>query len=134
MACTKRFRAVTVMVGLSLGLAIFATSARTAPPQQYGVLLAGSVKSESGEKLAGVTVSAKGIGHTITTSVFTDEAGDFYFPRSAAGKYRVWAQAEGFDAGRVEVDLAGAFLHQNFALTNTEDVVNQVPSEEYITS
>ena len=134
MASTKRFRAVAVMVGLSLGLAIFAASARTAPPQQNGVLLAGSVKSESGEKMAGVTVSAKGIGHTITTSVFTDEAGDFYFPRLAAGKYRVWAQAEGFDAGRVEVDLAGAFLHQDFALKTTEDVVKQMTGQEYITS
>jgi len=134
MACTKRFRAVAVMVGLSLGLAIFAASARTAPPQQNGVLLAGSVKSESGEKMAGVTVSAKGIGHTITTSVFTDEAGDFYFPRLAAGKYRVWAQAEGFDAGRVEADLAGAFLHQDFVLKTTEDVVKQMTGQEYITS
>src|SRR5712664_619462 len=134
MACTKRFRAVAVMVGLSLGLAIFAASARTAPPQQNGVLLAGSVKSESGEKMAGVTVSAKGIGHTITTSVFTDEAGDFYFPRSAAGKYRVWAQAEGFDAGRVEADLAGAFLHQDFVLKTTEEVVKQMTGQEYITS
>ena len=134
MASTKRFRAVAVMVGLSLGLAIFAASARTAPPQQNGVLLAGSVKSESGEKMAGVTVSAKGIGHTITTSVFTDEAGDFYFPRLAAGKYRVWAQAEGFDAGRVEVDLAGAFLHQDFVLKTTEDVVKQMTGQEYITS
>ena len=134
MVCTKRFRAAAVMVGLSLGLAIFAAIARTAPPQQNGVLLAGSVKSESGEKLAGVTVSAKGIGHTITTSVFTDEAGDFYFPRLAAGKYRVWAQAEGFDAGRVEVDLAGAFLNQDFVLKTTEDVVKQMTGQEYITS
>jgi streptogramin lyase len=134
MACTKRFRAVAVMVGLSLGLAIFEASARTAPPQQNGVLLAGSVKSESGEKMAGVTVSAKAIGHTITTSVFTDEAGDFYFPRLAAGKYHIWAQAEGFDAGRVEVDLVGAFLHQDFVLKTTEDVVKQMTGQEYISS
>jgi len=47
---------------------------------------------------------------------------------------RVWAQAEGFDAGRVEVDLAGAFLHQDFALKTTEDVVKQMTGQEYISS
>src|SRR3979490_593491 len=137
MACTKRFRAAAVMVGVSLGLAIFAARARPAPPQQNGVLWGGSVKSESGEKMAGVTVSAKGTGHTITTSVFTDGSGDFYFPRLATGKYRVWAQAEGFDAGRAEVDLEGASHHQDFVLKSTKDVekqVKQMTGQEYITS
>jgi len=137
MASMKRFRAVAMIVGVGLGMAIFAPGARTAPPQQSGVLLTGAVKSDSGEKMAGVTVSAKGVGQTITTSVFTDETGDFYFPRLAAGKYRVWAQAEGFDAGRAEVDLEGASHHQDFVLKSTKDVdkqVKQMTGQEYITS
>src|SRR5260370_38425104 len=101
----KRCGAGAEVGGVSWGTEIFATSARTAPPQQSGVLLTGSVTSDIGEKMAGVTVSAKSVGQTITTSGFTDEAGDFYFPRLATGKYLVWAQAEGFDAGRAEADL-----------------------------
>jgi streptogramin lyase len=134
MSSMSRFSAVVVIVGASLGLAIFATDAKTAPPQENGVLLTGSVKSESGEKMAGVTMSVKGIGQTITTSVFTDEAGEFYFPRMAAGKYRVWAQAEGFDAGRAEVDLDDASRHQDFVLKTTKDVVKQMTGQEYVTS
>src|SRR3984893_9588274 len=137
MASMKRFWAVAAIVGVSLWLAMFAPSARTAPPQQSGVLLTGAVRSDSGEKMAGVTVSAKGVGQTITTSVFTDETGDFYFPRLAAGKYRVWAQAEGFDAGRADVDLEGASHHQDFVLKSTKDVdkqVKQMTGQEYITS
>ena len=30
--------------------------------------------------MGGITVSAKPVGGTITTTVFTDEGGDYYFP------------------------------------------------------
>src|SRR6202048_2470276 len=133
MGKTKRVRTVAVMAAVSMMVALFAASARTAT-QQAGVLLAGSVKSETSEKMAGVTVSAKAVGQTITTSVFPDEGGNFYFPRLPAGKYRVWAQAEGFAAGRAEVDLGGASRHQDFVLKTTKDVVKQMTGQEYITS
>src|SRR5690242_17042969 len=55
-----------------------------------GAHLTGSVKSATGEKLGGVTVSAKMEGSTITTTVFTDEQGNYYFPAMDGGKYRVW--------------------------------------------
>ena len=60
-------------------------------------LLSGAIASASGEKLGGVTVSAKLDGSTITTSVYTDEQGNYYFPPLPAGKYRVWAQALAFE-------------------------------------
>ena len=69
-------------------------------------LLSGAVTSASGEKLGGVTVSAKLEGSTITTSVYTDETGNYYFPPLAAGKYKVWAQALGFERSNGEVDLS----------------------------
>ena len=59
------------------------------------VVLSGAVKSTAGEALGGVTVSAKADGATITTTVFTDEAGRYYFPTLPAAKYRLWAQALG---------------------------------------
>jgi hypothetical protein len=56
-------------------------------------LLTGTVTSAAGEKMGGVTVSAKAEGSTVTTSVFTDETGNYYFPPLPNGQYRVWAQA-----------------------------------------
>jgi ammonia channel protein AmtB len=40
-------------------------------------LLAGTITSTSGEKMGGVTVSAKADGATVTTTVFTDDAGSY---------------------------------------------------------
>src|SRR5215510_12239461 len=47
-------------------------------------ILTGTIASASGEKLGGVTVSARRDGTTITTSVYTDETGNYYFPPLAA--------------------------------------------------
>ena len=58
--------------------------------------LGGTITSASGEKIGGMTVSAKPEGGTITTTVFTDDTGDYYFPPLPTGKYRVWAQALSF--------------------------------------
>ena len=63
-------------------------------------LLTGTVTSAAGEKMGGVTVSAKAEGSTVTTSVFTDETGNYYFPPLPNGKYRVWAQALTYQRGR----------------------------------
>src|SRR5258705_6762344 len=86
-------------------------------------LLAGSITSAAGEKMGGVTVSAKAEGSTITTSVYTDEAGGYYFPALPEGRYRVWAQALTFQTAKGNVDLAKTAL-QNFVMqpmTNPED-------------
>ncbi|MFN2645459.1 MAG: carboxypeptidase regulatory-like domain-containing protein [Burkholderiales bacterium] len=66
--------------------------------------LTGTVLSASGEKMAGVTVSAK--AGTITTSVFTDKAGRFEFSPLSEGSYRVSAQAIGYQTARSAVDLS----------------------------
>ena len=39
-------------------------------------VLSGNITSAAGEKLGGITVSAKPVGGTITTTVFTDESGE----------------------------------------------------------
>jgi streptogramin lyase len=94
-------------------------------------LLAGAIVSPSGQKLEGVTVSAKREGSTITTSVYTDAAGDYYFPPLAAGKYRVWAQALGFEKSTATVDLSAA-RRANFALQDIADPerrFRQLPGE-----
>ena len=79
-------------------------------PASADQLLTGSIASATGQKLDGVQVSAKKDGSTITTSVYTDQNGDYFFPAMADGKYQVWAQALGFEtakgAGRPHRDQA----------------------------
>jgi streptogramin lyase len=92
-------------------------------------LLSGTVKSAAGEPLAGVTVSAK--TGTITTTVFTDASGAFYFPALPAGPYRVWAQALGFETQKGEVDLNAA-RRQDLVLkpmTDIERRIRQLPGD-----
>src|SRR5882672_6757511 len=94
-------------------------------------ILNGTVTSPSGEKLGGVTVSAKAVGATITTTVFTDEAGAYYFPPLPPGKYRVWAQALGFETANGEAELkTGA--RADFSLKKIEDterLIRQLPGD-----
>ncbi len=94
-------------------------------------LLSGSITSASGQKLEGVQISAKKEGSTITTSVYTDLNGDYFFPALPDGKYRVWAQALGFETSKSEVDLT-AKKSQDFklaAITDPEQKIKQLPSE-----
>jgi virginiamycin B lyase len=94
-------------------------------------LLTGSITSASGQKLEGVLVSAKKEGSTITTSVYTDLNGDYFFPAMADGKYQVWAQTLGFHTANGAVDLA-ATKHQDFqlaAITDPEERIRQMPPE-----
>jgi len=137
MGSVNRFQVIVLVAAVAVGVALWAVSATSAPAQQAGVLLSGSVKSDTGAKLDGVTVSAKGVGQTITTSIFTDEDGNYYFPRMAEGKYLVWAQAEGFDAGKSEANLKGTAGRQDFTLNTIKDnleIVKQMTGQEYVTS
>ena len=92
------------------------------------VLLSGAITSASGEAMGGVTVSAKGEGQSITTTVFTDAKGHYYFPALAPGKYRVQAQALSYATARAEVDLATS-RHQDLVLKPMKDFVRQLPGD-----
>src|SRR5215208_1375195 len=97
-------------------------------------LLTGTISSASGEKMGGVTVSAKAQGSTITTSVYTDETGAYYFPPLPDGKYRVWAQALTYQTSNGNVEL-NTTTQQNFTLQpmkNQEDWVRQLPGDEML--
>jgi streptogramin lyase len=100
-------------------------------PASADQLLTGSITSASGQKLDGIQVSAKKEGSTITTSVYTDQNGDYFFPALADGKYNVWAQALGFETAKGQVDLT-ATKHQDFklaAITDPDQKIKQLPSE-----
>jgi virginiamycin B lyase len=96
-----------------------------APASAADVLLSGSIASASGEKMNGVTVSAKAEGSVTTTTVYTDEAGEYYFPALPAGKYQVWAQAVSFETAKGDVDLSAA-RRQDFKLSPLTDANRQV--------
>src|SRR5882762_10951385 len=120
---------IAIAAGLGAGLGNLIPSAASAD-----ALLAGTITSATGEKMGGVTVSAKAEGSTITTSVYTDEAGGYYFPALPEGKYRVWAQALTFEIAKHNVDLTKASL-QNFVMqpmTNLEDWIRQLPGDEFL--
>src|SRR5579862_5461511 len=119
-----RSRILAGLIGIAAML--IATQARADE-----IYLSGAAKSSSGEKMAGVTVSAKAEGQTITTSVFTDAAGNYYFPPLAAGKYRVWAQADGYATARGEVDLAKT-QRQDFSLQPMEDFERQLTGDQVL--
>jgi streptogramin lyase len=110
------------------GLAAVGFAVTTASADQ---LLTGAIASATGQKLEGVQVSAKKEGSTITTNVYTDLDGNYYFPAMADGKYRVWAQALGFQTAKGEVDLAAGTRHdfKLSAITDPDERIRQLPPE-----
>ena len=123
MMYSRTARAATLGVAISFVAAFLGTAARA------DALLSGAVTSADGKPMGGVTVSAKADGATITTTVFTDAGGHYYFPPLPTGQYRVWAQALSFATAKGAVDLA-ANSRQNFTLTPlTRDISQQLPGD-----
>jgi hypothetical protein len=54
--------------------------------------LTGMARTMDGKVLEGVAVSARAVDRSVTTSVFTDERGEYVFPPLDGGRYQVWAQ------------------------------------------
>jgi len=113
--------ALALLTSAAFTSAVLTSAALAADP----AILTGTVVSPAGDKMGGVTVSAKAVGSTITTTVFTDEAGNYYFPTLPPGKYRVWAQALSFETANGEIEVAGGG-RQNFALKRIEDTERQI--------
>ncbi len=126
MKLSQFFKGATALAGL-LGASLAASASAFAAD----ALLSGVVKSPTGEKMGGVTVSAKAEGSTITTTVFTDENGEYYFPPLASGKYNVWAQALTFETAKSPVELA-ANKAQNFDMKPLADFARQLPGDELL--
>jgi streptogramin lyase len=115
----------------TLCAAALAAAAFATPAQAADHLLSGTIASVSGERLAGATVSAKAVGTTITTSVYADEQGAFYFPPLPPGRYSVWAQALAFEMAKDEIDLNAPQRHDLVLapITDRERQVRQLPGE-----
>ena len=123
-------RAGATLAGL---MAALASTTMLVPANAADAILSGAIAGPGGDKMGGVTVSAKADGSTITTTVYTDASGAYYFPPMAAGHYRVWAQALTFATAEAQVDLA-ANKAQNFSLKGLEDYARQLPGDAMIAS
>jgi streptogramin lyase len=108
--------------------------AQTPSPANTG--LVGTVKSADGKPMEGVAVSARARqGRTITTSVWTDQNGQYYFPTLDDGQYQIWAQAVGFDRPVAEQTMAGdRKVEQNFTLKPIQNYLFQLSSAEWLES
>jgi streptogramin lyase len=131
-ASFQKLTAVLIFAAMATVL-VLSASARAYGTDENGALLAGTVKSDSGEKMPGVTVSAKAEGKTITTSVFTDQQGDYYFPAMQAGEYEVWAQADTFATARANIKLTST-RHQDFVLKPVKDFQKQLTGDQLLAS
>jgi streptogramin lyase len=118
---------------LTLASALALSVGFAGPVAAAEAILTGTISAANGDKLAGVSVSAKPVTGTITTTVFTDAAGAYYFPALEPGKYRVWAQAVSFDTGRSEIDLA-ATKQQDFTLAPMADYFRQLSGDMALAS
>lgn len=129
---TISFTLIAVAAGFLL-VRPWPSASAAKPPAS--MVLSGTTRAGDGATLDGVTVSARGTDSTITTTVYSDEQGHYYFPPLPAGKYRVWAQAVGFEADRAETSLGNsASAHQDFKLKSTPDFTKQLVTFEYMSA
>jgi streptogramin lyase len=130
MTNARRFASVSlVALAVALGAATL-----TPLPASADAPLSGAITSATGERMGGVVVSAKAEGSTITTSVYTDTSGNYYFPPLPEGHYRVWAQAVQFETARGNVTV-GQSRQQNFVLkpiADREAWIKQLPGDEFL--
>ena len=68
----ERVTVILVLVIVTMGFA-FLASWQAYAADDHGALLAGTVKSESGDKMSGVTVSAKAVGSNRSGAAATDK-------------------------------------------------------------
>jgi virginiamycin B lyase len=98
--------------------------------------VSGTVRSSpEGKPLEGVGVSVRNASESFTTTVYTNEAGQFFFPPIHPGKYKVWAQAVGFETASSEIELAGAEKKQvELMLPALADFHSQLSGTEWVES
>jgi streptogramin lyase len=126
----KRF---WLTAGLGLATAWVAGSAQAQP-----AALSGQVSSAQESAMEGVLVSAKKEGTNITTTVVTNDKGQYSFPadRLEPGKYAISIRAVGFVLdGPKAVDIAaGKDAKADIKLNKTRNVTTQLTNAEWLNS
>ena len=115
-------------------LLIDAAAPGEAAQQPAAALLSGVVKTASGDAIEGAAVSAAIPGTPVTTSVVTDAKGGYYFPSMPAGRYRVRAQAPGFEKAEAMVDLASGVRRQDLTVASAADYFFHLTGDQIMAS
>src|SRR5262249_53983221 len=99
--------------------------------------LSGTVSSTEEGQMEGVLVSAKKEGSTVTTTVVSNEKGEFSFPagRLEPGKYNITTRAIGFTlVGPKTVDIGGSGATAEVKLAKARNIVPQLSNGEWLLS
>jgi streptogramin lyase len=114
---------------------IFSASSMISQSGAAGTVISGTVRTTDGKPLEGVGVSARRDHDRFRTTVYTNQDGAYLFPPLTNGRYRVWAQAVGFDASAKEAALADANKASvNLTLTQIQDFQKQLSGTEWVAS
>jgi hypothetical protein len=101
-------------------------------------ILAGKVSSAEEPAMEGVLVSVKKEGSTITTTVVTNDKGEYSFPngRVDAGKYAITTRAAGYVLdGPKSVEIpAGGNGKADLKLNKTRNLAAQLSNGEWLAS
>lgn len=131
---TRLLLAIVIIGALSAAVLIKRSSADALA----SVALTGQVTSVEEGTMEGVLVSAKKVGATITTTVFTDDKGRYRFPaaRLAPGHYAIHIRATGYDLeGPDAVDIpANDPVTLDLKLRKTKDLAAQLTNAEWLVS
>src|ERR1700731_582336 len=127
-----RFNALLASTSLVTALAWLTL----APAQaQTAAALSGQVSSAEEGAMEGVLVSAKKEGSTITTTVVSNDKGQFSFPadRLAPGHYAITIRAAGYNlSGPKAVDVAAGGAKADVKLVKAKNVVGQLSNAEWL--
>ena len=95
---TRRL-AVVVVTGFAVVLLLVSSTSHPAGAQVTAAALSGRVTSAADGPLAGVLVSARKAGSTVTVTVVSDEQGRYRFPPSklTPGKHALTIRAAGYE-------------------------------------
>jgi streptogramin lyase len=131
------FRSRLLYLALALGLATLAlpvTVPAISPGPAPSKELTGMVRDAAGKAMEGVAISAEAQGSPITISVWTNQDGAYAFPVLASGRYRIWAQAVGFDRPVAEETVTpGQAVRKDFTLKPLPEVLpRQLSTAEWL--
>jgi streptogramin lyase len=128
---TVKFLAIALTL-FALVLAI-SLSVPTVFSQRAQGRIRGTITGIDGKPLEGVSVSVRGQDEPYATTVFTNEQGVFVFPAlSNNSKYSLWAQAQGFQTLKTEVNIGKQL--PTMQLKPLEDFSKQLTGVEWMNS
>jgi streptogramin lyase len=99
--------------------------------------LSGKVSSTEEGLMEGVLVSAKKEGSTVTTTVVSNDKGEFSFPagKLEAGKYNITIRAIGYNlVGPKSIDVAAAGASAEVKLAKVRNIAPQLSNAEWMLS